>query len=422
LGCRGLLNPNNVGTIQQANRDRYSDAFGTGVIKEISPPPLRVKKPHVRTSEKKTRDYNSVCKKAEAMGLRFLTPLEEYVGTGHKGKFQCINEGHEAWEAVINSVIHNNRYMCKQCKGPYKCEAMSIYIISKLLEVEFVKTRSILSNNYELDGYNEKLKVAIEYMGSQHYKFSKLFHNTQEVFEQQKIRDAKKVDECKILGIKLIIIHYTFTSAKNIGLEIIRQLKDYGFEINENIDWENISKEFYKKYPTLSDENNMRYLEQIQALAISKGGQCLETTYDDNKTKMRFICVNGHEFKSTKDQLLAKNNPNWCSKCTPVRELTDEICQEYAQKCGTTFVSREKTAAENQRPPKDGSVREKIKKYEYITVRCNQDGHVDKYKTSAFTINIELNNKKRVNGEELLPLCRQCKKENPVKRVIKKKG
>ena len=63
--------------------------------------------------------------------------------------------------------------------------------------------------NLELDGYNERLRIAFEYNGIQHYEFPNGTKMTKEEFEAQKRRDIFKINKCMELGIYLIVIPYT---------------------------------------------------------------------------------------------------------------------------------------------------------------------------------------------------------------------
>lgn len=66
----------------------------------------------------------------------------------------------------------------------------------------------------ELDMYNERLGVAVEYNGVQHYQFTPYWHKTEDDFHSQVRRDNCKADICKQRGIKLISVPYTITSDK----------------------------------------------------------------------------------------------------------------------------------------------------------------------------------------------------------------
>jgi hypothetical protein len=61
----------------------------------------------------------------------------------------------------------------------------------------------------ELDGYNHKLKLAFEYNGVQHYKFSPIFHASPNDFRDQEQRDRDKRRMCAAAGVTLIEIPYT---------------------------------------------------------------------------------------------------------------------------------------------------------------------------------------------------------------------
>lgn len=81
--------------------------------------------------------------------------------------------------------------------------------------------------NLELDCYNESLRLAIEYNGSQHYKYNPFFHKNKEAFYNQKYRDELKRIRCKELGITLIEIPYT--EDKNLENYLLQQLKIHGY-------------------------------------------------------------------------------------------------------------------------------------------------------------------------------------------------
>ena len=58
----------------------------------------------------------------------------------------------------------------------------------------------------ELDGYNPELKIAFEYNGEYHYLFPHPHNKDEASFRRRQYLDAFKIQRCKELGIKLIII------------------------------------------------------------------------------------------------------------------------------------------------------------------------------------------------------------------------
>lgn len=63
--------------------------------------------------------------------------------------------------------------------------------------------------NLELDMYNDRLKLAFEYQGIQHRKFTPLFHKSVYDFQYQLWKDQLKKNLCKKAGIRLICISDT---------------------------------------------------------------------------------------------------------------------------------------------------------------------------------------------------------------------
>lgn len=102
---------------------------------------------------------------------------------------------------------------CTRC--PYKTETKCIEYLELISEEKFKKQRPLFLNGLELDGYSEKLKLAIEYNGEQHYEFIEFFHrNGPEDLESQKERDHIKQKLCNDNGVYLIVVPYYIENLK----------------------------------------------------------------------------------------------------------------------------------------------------------------------------------------------------------------
>jgi hypothetical protein len=138
------------------------------------------------------------------------TPIE--LGDRLKDKFktQLTDTANNLFEKVFFKDPAKKK---RVNKTENKCRS----IIEKIFNRSFPSIRpDFLRNpatgkNLELDCYNEKLGIAIEYNGVQHYKYSPFFHRSKKDFHSQVHRDDWKRKVCREKGIKLIEIPYWVT-------------------------------------------------------------------------------------------------------------------------------------------------------------------------------------------------------------------
>jgi hypothetical protein len=98
-------------------------------------------------------------------------------------------------------------------KGEVECRR----VLEELFKKPFPKSRpNFLNNpvtggkyNLELDCANHELKIACEYNGIQHYKYTPYFHKNKEQFQLQQYRDDMKRRICKEQGYTLVEVPYT---------------------------------------------------------------------------------------------------------------------------------------------------------------------------------------------------------------------
>jgi len=147
-----------------------------------------------------------------------LSPLLEEI-SNHTSIFLNKKQNYEEGEDIefrkntkkVNNVAEINQKKLFFSKGEEEC----IRAANEIFGCEFKKIRPNWLVNpktgrkMELDGYNQDLKIAIEYNGKQHYVFPNGFHKTIEEFEKQKERDLLKLDLCDKNGVYLITVPYT---------------------------------------------------------------------------------------------------------------------------------------------------------------------------------------------------------------------
>lgn len=114
-------------------------------------------------------------------------------------------------------------------KGETKCRE----ILERITGEKFDNVRPswlvnpVTGQSLELDCYNEKLKLAVEYNGIQHYKFNKYMHqNSRDKFQNQQYRDLIKKDLCQKNNVHLIVVPYDI-DIKNIESFLLKKVKEY---------------------------------------------------------------------------------------------------------------------------------------------------------------------------------------------------
>lgn len=158
-------------------------------------------------------------------------------------EFAIIMGGNENTE-IKNSTSHyskqqkfSNRYLPTSFVKKETNESLGEQIcrnhLENRLKTTFVNKRpnflknDVTNRNLELDCYSEKLKLALEYNGKQHYEFIPKFHNTRADFFNQKYRDDIKKRLCMENGIDLIEVPYT-VSHEDIPMYIDQALEKLG--------------------------------------------------------------------------------------------------------------------------------------------------------------------------------------------------
>lgn len=183
--------------------------------------------------------------------------------------------------------------------------------MESLTKHEFIKSRLVLDNKFELDGYCSELETAFEYNGMQHYSYVKRFHKTKDIFRRQQKRDVEKRLLCKRKGIRLLVIPYWANKGDKILIRYIKNLlpDSCGF-----VDM----KKFYKNFsPLLS----------LKHIASKKGGKILSTEYVNQKTKIKCECSKGHCWETAANNV---KQGRWCPFCAKNVKYSISDMQELA--------------------------------------------------------------------------------------------
>ena len=269
------------------------------------------------------KEYQKIAKSRGGLCLS-----TNYVNAHRKLTWQC-KEGH-IWEATPGAIKYGRQW-CPKCS-----ENISERICRKMFENIFNEKfpkrhpKWLLSQKgkrMELDGYCQKLGIAFEYQGIQHYEYIPRFHKTRS-FDRQKTMDELKRKKCAENNVILIEVPYVI-DYENMPKYIIQECKKRNVEIPE------ITKSLdYKLMNIYSPEK----LKEMQEIAIEKGGLCLSKKYINNITNLKWQCKDGHEWEATPSSI---KSGSWCHCCAGNLRLNIEQMQDLAKKKGGLCLSEE---------------------------------------------------------------------------------
>lgn len=259
---------------------------------------------------------------AKSRGGRCLS--DNYKNNSSKLMWQC-KDGH-TWEATPKEIKKGT--WCPFCYV-YLNEEKCRYVLETLLGKTFQKTRNVLPLGYELDGYNQDLKLAFEYHGIQHYKFDKFFYKSKDKFIERMQRDALKKELCANNGIKLIVIPYKISENTEILIDFIwKELMK--FKIRPIVNKNNFSfEDFYTE---------MTALEGLRKLADNMGGKCISTFYTGDKGDLEWECSEGHRFIARPNNV---KNGHWCPICAGLQKGNIKEMNKIAERRGGKCLSTE---------------------------------------------------------------------------------
>ena len=137
----------------------------------------------------------------------FPQSISQTEGLSKKGKIPTNSKGEEICRNTLQSIF----------KQPFeKCRPDFLF-------------NSVTGENLELDMYNKHYGLAVEYNGSQHYKYNAFMHGgSKDKFYAQQYRDKMKRDICKKLGIVLIEVPYT-VKHQDIESFLVQKLRNHSF-------------------------------------------------------------------------------------------------------------------------------------------------------------------------------------------------
>ena len=112
------------------------------------------------------------------------------------------------------------------------------------------------------------------------------------------------------------------------------------FRCNKGHIWESKAHDIkYSKVWCPYCSNSIKLtIEEMQEIAIKRGGKCLSKTYVDSHTKLLWECKYGHQWMAKPCQI--KNSNNWCPVCN--ESLGEKAVSDFLQSSNIIFEREKK--------------------------------------------------------------------------------
>lgn len=264
---------------------------------------------------------NDVAEMGKQRGLTLLSDI--YARASDPLQWKCQDD--HTFDACWNSI--SNGSGCPYCHSGVK-EAKCRFILEESFKAKFPQTRKALGSHYQLDGYNDDLKVAFEYQGEQHYEPAWYHKQHPERFRKLQEIDREKRARCAKLDIAYIEIPYWKS-------ETDEQLQDF---IQGECDRLNLRPQIAPSAVRMVDfKGRPSKLDEIMSIVERDGGKVLAARYVSMKDKTITVeCKDGHVQQQSPDRILhaAERDRGWCHLCR--NRKVSEKRKAYWQRRGRT--------------------------------------------------------------------------------------
>ncbi len=270
--------------------------------------------PYCAGLAKKTRE--EMVALAESRGGKFLS--EKYLNQQTRHLWECA-EGHQ-WLATPNS-IHNGSW-CPECSRSRSERFVRLHF-ERIFDETFPSCRpkwltSLRGNRMELDGYCQKLRLAFEYHGMQHFVHKERYHRHPGALAQRQSDDQRKRDLCKANGVYLIEVSYQVPIDK-LESYIISECEQAGIDVPAIAQRPQIQ---------IKDAYVRQIFDELQNLATAKGGRSLSLSYKNSLTKLEWECERGHRWLAIPQSI---RRGHWCPTCVRKDKKTIGYMRELSE-------------------------------------------------------------------------------------------
>ncbi len=256
-------------------------------------------------ADAKRSSISEMQKLAKRRGGRCLS--KDYTNNQNPLIWECAL-GHQ-WQAKPGNIITGT--WCPEC-STYLSERICRAYFEALLKRKFPRSyphwlRIKSGAKLELDGFSEKLGLAFEHHGEQHYTRGRLFSRTPKDLIRRKELDLLKKKLCKKNSVILIVIPALNTRLKIENLESFIRKKLAAQSISFS------SKPVKINWSKVYLSEDVEKLAQMKKIAASRDGKLLTSIYSGRKNKYEWRCKFGHTWSATSGSVVSLKT--WCPQC-----------------------------------------------------------------------------------------------------------
>lgn len=241
------------------------------------------------------------------------------------------SKGH-LWTPRLENIKYRKTW-CPYCGKNIGEELVRSSLCEAFPGYSFEKTRSVKGmKGYELDGFNEKLRIAFEYNGIQHYKYVPHFHRNGVIdFKKQQERDTEREALCIKNWLCLITVPYTIKHI-NIRSFVRDEIVDMGYEPAPT----KISDEKFIELADIDAAKNTAKFNKLLGIIAKKGGMCLTEKYLGYRIPIKIRCKRGHIFNATPEAISqpTSRGPRFCTVCGGTQKQSEKILANRVASCG----------------------------------------------------------------------------------------
>jgi hypothetical protein len=244
--------------------------------------------------------------------------------------WECA-KGH-LWPACYDKVKQGT--WCPECSGGIGERICRAYF-EQLFSRPFPRARPTWliaknGNRFELDGFCPELGLAFEHQGEYHYSLKGYYTKTKIKLAERKAKDRRKAHLCRKNAVTLIAVGEIPTRQSIEDLKSLIKAHLFSAKIA-------LPDGFDDKIINLSAAYANDQLEEQRVICAARGGFCLSTEYKNAKTKLTYLCGNGHKWDAVPDSV---KRGTWCGACYRERRRSKPFAAESGRTGSTSSVSK----------------------------------------------------------------------------------